>query len=66
MKFISNIPGLYPKKSFVESTKIWLAQQNFSLKYGSMEILFELTKKILLIFFFAISTKIFWIDSKKT
>ena len=43
--------NLHPEKSFVESTKIWLAQQNFSFKYGSMEILFELIKKILLIVF---------------
>ena len=41
----------HPEKCFVESTKIWLAQQNFLIKYGSMEILFELTKEILLIFF---------------
>ena len=33
----------HPEKYFVESTKIWLAQQSFSFKYGSMEILFELT-----------------------
>ena len=42
---------LHPEKCFVEETKIWLAQQSFSFKYGPMEILFELTKKILLTFF---------------
>ena len=36
--------NLHPEKSFVESTKIWLAQQNFSFKCESMEILFKLTK----------------------
>ena len=41
----------HPEKCFVESTKIWLAQQKFSFNYGLMEILFELSKKILLIFF---------------
>ena len=41
----------HPEKYFVESTKIWLAQQSFSFKYGSMEILFELTTQILLNFF---------------
>ena len=54
----------HPEKCFVESTKIWLAQPSFSFKYGPMEILFESTKKILLIFF-AIPTKKFCIDSKK-
>ena len=54
----------HPEKCFVELTKIWLAQQKFSLKYGSMEILFELAKKILLILF-AIPTKKFCIVSKK-
>ena len=54
----------HPEKSFAESTKTWLAQQNFSFKYGSMEFLFELTKRIFLIFF-AIPTKKFCIDSKK-
>ena len=43
---------LHTEKCFVESTKIWLAQRNFSFKYGSMEILMESTKIILLIFFF--------------
>ena len=56
---------LQTEKCFVESTKIWLTQHNFSFKYGSMEILLELTKKILLIFFFAIPTKKFCIVSKK-
>ena len=37
---------VHPEKYFVESTKIWLNQQSFSFKYGSMEILFELTKRI--------------------
>ena len=47
---------LYLEKCFVESKKIWLAQESFSFKYGPIEILFELTTKILLIFF-AIPTK---------
>ena len=55
---------LHPEKYFVESTKIWLAQQCFSFKYGSMEILFELTTKILLLFF-TIPTKKFCIFCKK-
>ena len=38
---------LHPEKRFVASTKIWLTQQNFSFKYGSVEILFKLTKKYL-------------------
>ena len=42
---------MHPEKCLVESTKIWLAQQNFSFKCGPMEILFELTKITLLIFF---------------
>ena len=42
---------VHPEKCFVESTKIWLPQHNFSFKYGSVKILFELTKKKLLIFF---------------
>ena len=54
----------HPEKCFVESTKIWLAQQNFLFKYGSIEILFELTTKILLISF-AIPTKKICIVSKK-
>ena len=33
------------EKCFVESTKIWLAQQNFSFQYGSIEILSESIKK---------------------
>ena len=41
----------HPEKCFVESTKNLLAQQTFLFKYGPMEILFKLTKKILLIFF---------------
>ena len=41
---------MHQEKSFVELTKIWLAQQKFSFKNGTMEILFELIKKILLIF----------------
>ena len=49
---------------FVESTKIWLVQKFFLFKYGSMEILFELTNQILLIFF-AIPTKFFCIVKKK-
>ena len=40
------------EKCFVESTKIWFSQQSFSFKYGSMEILFELTKKNIVDFFF--------------
>ena len=60
---ISKIP-LHPEKCFVESTKIWLAKQNFSFKYGPMVILFELTKKLLLTFF-AIATKEFCIVCKK-
>ena len=43
---------MHQEKCFVETTKVWLAQQNFSFKYGSLEILFELIKEILLIFFF--------------
>ena len=54
----------HPEKSFDEWTKIWFAERNFSFKNGSTEILFELSKKILLIFF-AISTKNFCIISKK-
>ena len=57
---------MHPEKSFVEPKQIWLAQQNFSVIHGSMKILFELTKKILLIyFFFAIPTKKICIGSKK-
>ena len=41
---------IHPEKLFDESTKIWLAQPNFSFKYGSIKILFELTKQKLLIF----------------
>ena len=52
------------EKSLVESTKIWLAQQNFSFKYGSVEILFKLTKTTLLIIF-AVPTKFVYIVSKK-
>ena len=44
--------NIRPEKCFVESTKIWLAQKKFSFKYGIMEILFELTKYMLFIFFF--------------
>ena len=57
----------HPEKCFIESTKIWLAQQIFSFKYESMEILFEITKEILLIFFFFLQfqQKTFCIDSKK-
>ena len=51
-------------KCIVESTKIWLAQQSFLFKHGPMEILFELTKKLVLIFF-AIPTKKFCTGSKK-
>ena len=54
---LGNYFALHPEKCFVESTKIWLVQQSFLFKYGSMEILFKLTTKILLIFFFSISTK---------
>ena len=60
----AEIGCLHSEKRFVESTKIWLAQQNFSFKYGPMESLFELSKKVLLIFF-ANPTKKFCIDSKK-
>ena len=42
---------MQPEKCFFESSKIWLAQQKFLFKYASMEILFEVTKKILLISF---------------
>ena len=28
----------HPEKCFITSTKIWLAQQKFSFKYGSMEM----------------------------
>ena len=59
-----NAAVIHTEKCFVETTKIWLAQRSFLFKYGSMEILFELTKKILLIFF-AIPIKKFCIDSKK-
>ena len=41
----------HPEKCLVETTKIWLTQQKFSFKYESIEILFELTKEILLFFF---------------
>ena len=50
--FLSFKASLHPEKCFVESTKIWLTQQNFSFKYGSIEILFELIERILLISFF--------------
>ena len=43
---------LHPEKCFGESTKIWLAQQNFLFKYGSIEVLFEITKNIDFIFIF--------------
>ena len=56
---------MHPEKCFVESTKIWFAQQSFSFKYGPMEILFELTKKILLIFFFQFQQKNFASSAKK-
>ena len=61
---ISNESLVHPEKCFVESTKIWLAQQSFLFKHGPMEILFELAKKILLTFF-EIPTKKFCIDRKK-
>ena len=48
LPYLSHIA--HPEKYFVESTKIWFAQQSFSFKYCPMDILFELTKKILLIF----------------
>ena len=47
----------HPEKCFVESTKIWFAEQNFSFKYGSIEILFELTKEILIYFAVPTTTK---------
>ena len=56
---------IHPEKCFVESTKIWLAEQSFSFKYESIEILFELTTEILLIFFFFNSNKKFSIVSKR-
>ena len=56
---------MHPEKCFVESTKIWFAQQSFSFKYGPMEILFELTKKILLIFFFQFLQKKIVSSAKK-
>ena len=57
---------IHPEKCFVESTKIWLAQKNFSFKYESMKILFELIKKnIVDFFFFSIPTKKFCIVSKQ-
>ena len=43
---------IHADKCFVESTKIWLTQQSFSIKYESMEILFELTPKNIVDFFF--------------
>ena len=36
--------NVHPEKCFVEATKIWLDLQNFSFKYGSMEIFFDSTK----------------------
>ena len=51
------------EKCFVESIKIWLAQQDFSFKFESMEILFKLTKKTML--FFAIPTKKIASSAKK-
>ena len=63
-KFMRLFACIHPEKCFVESTKIWLAQQSFSFKYEPMKILFELTKKILLIFF-AIPIKKFCIGSKR-
>ena len=62
--FLYNDSKPHPEKCFLESSKIWLVQQNISFKYGSMEFLFELTKRILFNFF-ALPTKIFCIDSKK-
>ena len=57
-KFFLQMKSLpHPEKCFVESTKFWSAQQNFSFKYGSMKILFELAIKILLIFFFNLKKK---------
>ena len=60
---------LHPEKCFVEETKIWLAQQSFSFKYGPMEILFELPpspqKKKKMLIFLSIRTKKFCIGSKK-
>ena len=56
--------NMHPEKCFVESKKIWLVQQCFSFKYGPMKILFEFTKKILLIFF-AFPRKKSCYDSKK-
>ena len=43
--------SIHREKSFVESTQICLVQQNFSFKYGSMEILLQLAKKTLFTFF---------------
>ena len=60
----THAPAMTPKKCFVESTKIWLAQQCCSFKYGSMEILFELTKKMFLDVF-AIPRKKICIVGKK-
>ena len=42
--------SMHPEKCFVESIKVYLAQQSFSFKYGSIETLFELTTEILMIF----------------
>ena len=41
---------MHPENHFVKSTKNWFSHQCFLFKYESMEILFELTTKILLIF----------------
>ena len=54
---------LHSEKCFVESTKIWLAQHNFSFEYGSVEILFKLTKNI--VFIYITPTKKYCIVSKK-
>ena len=54
---------LHSEKCFVESTKIWLAQHNFSFEYGSVEILFKLTKNI--VFIYITPTKKFSIVRKK-
>ena len=47
-KIVKFANELHPEKCFVESTKIWLAQQSFSFKYGPMENFVDSTKFLLI------------------
>ena len=58
----------FQQKDFASSAKKWnskLKLQNFSFKHGSMEIFFELNKKILMIFFLQFQHRNFASSAKK-